>query len=116
MGYLTAIDPVDHQRTSRPLVGQTLKSPAKEPGLLLMAVGLAAYGISLTCFAHFRYGAGIIAAGISLVAMAAGGAWLWKEARRVRKLESDWDTGDHGIRPADLAVTSGRQSPLSGLN
>ncbi|ORA08870.1 hypothetical protein [Mycobacterium arosiense] len=93
MGFLTANDPVDHLRTSRPLVGQALKSPAKEPGLLLMAVGLVAYGICLTCFAHCQYGAGLIAAGISLVAMTAGAAWLWKEARRVRKLERGWNAG-----------------------
>ncbi|WP_075237100.1 hypothetical protein [Mycobacterium colombiense] len=116
MGYLTANDPVDHLRTSRPLVGQALKSPAKEPGLLLMAAGLAAYGICLACFAHYQYRAGIIAAGISLVAMSAGGAWLRKEARRVRKLDSDWNIGDRGTRAADLAVTSGSRSPLSGLN
>lgn len=98
MGYITANDPVDHLRTSRPLVGQALKSPAKEPGLLLMAAGLAAYGICLACFAHCSFGAGIISAVISLVTMAAGGALLWKEARRVRKLESDWNIKDRGTR------------------
>ncbi|OMC20062.1 hypothetical protein [Mycobacterium colombiense] len=116
MGYLTANDPVDHLRTSRPLVGQALKSPAKEPGLLLMAVGLAAYGICLACFAHYQYRAGIIAAGISLVAMSAGGAWLWKEARRARKLDSDWNIEARGTPRADIGITSGNQSPLSGLN
>ena len=101
MSCITSNDPVDHQRTSRPLVGQALKSPAKEPGLLLMAAGLVAYGISLACFAHFQFGAGIVAAVISLVAMATGGAWLWKEARRVRKLESDWKINDPAPRPAN---------------
>ncbi|OMC24736.1 hypothetical protein A5738_06090 [Mycobacterium colombiense] len=97
-------------------MGQALKSPAKEPGLLLMAAGLAAYGICLACFAHYQYRAGIIAAGISLVAMSAGGAWLWKEARRVRKLDSDWNLGNRGTLRADIGITSGNQSPLSGLN
>ncbi|GAB1811352.1 protein UsfY [Mycobacterium sp. MUNTM1] len=94
MGYITATDPVDHLRTSRPLVGQALKSPAKEPGLLLMAAGLVAYGICLACFAYSQYREGLIAAGIALVTMAAGGAWLWREARRVRKLDREWNIGD----------------------
>lgn len=84
-------DTIDHYRTSRPRVGQTLKSPAKEPGLLFMGVGLTAYAVCLVSFAHRQVEAGIIAALISLVAMAAGGAWLWKEARRVRKLENDYN-------------------------
>ena len=95
MRYITSNDPVDHQRTSRPLVGQALKSPAKEPALLLMAVGLVAYGICLARLAHCQYQAGVIAAIVSLLAMATGGAWLWKEARRVRKLDSDWNLKEH---------------------
>ena len=95
MRYITSNDPVDHQRTSRPLVGQALKSPAKEPALLLMAVGLVAYGICLASLAHRLYETGFIAAVISLLAMATGGAWLWIEARRVRKLESDWNSKEH---------------------
>lgn len=98
MRHITFSDSVDHYRTSRPLVGQTLKSPAKEPGLLLMAAGLVAYGICLVSFAHCRFGVGIITAVISLVATAIGGVWLWKEARRVRKLESDWNF-DHRSTP-----------------
>ncbi|EFG74508.1 hypothetical protein HMPREF0591_5576 [Mycobacterium parascrofulaceum ATCC BAA-614] len=84
-------DTIDHYRTSRPRVGQTLKSPAKEPALLLMAVGLAAYGICLASFADRQVQAGVAAALISLVAMTAGGAWLWNEARRLRKLEDDYN-------------------------
>ena len=87
----TSNDPIDHYRTSRPRVGQTLKSPAKEPGLLFMAVGLAAYGICLDSFADRQVEAGATAALISFVAMAAGGVWLWKEARRARKLENDYN-------------------------
>lgn len=95
MRYITSNDPVDHQRTSRPLVGQALKSPAKEPALLLMAAGLVAYAICLVCLAHRLYQTGLIAAGISLVAISASGAWLWIEARRVRKLERDWKIKEH---------------------
>ncbi|TAM64937.1 LapA family protein [Mycobacterium sp.] len=101
MSYITSNDPVDHQRTSRPLVGQALKSPAKEPGLILMAAALAAYGICLVSFADSQFGAGVIAASISAVAMVAGGTWLWKEARRVRKLERDWNLNDRGA-PASI--------------
>lgn len=100
MRYITSNDPVDHQRTSRPLVGQALKSPAKEPALLLMAVGLAAYGICLVSFAYCQLAIGGVAAGISFLTVAAGGVWLWKEARRVRKLESDWHINHHRGAPA----------------
>ena len=95
MRYITSNDPVDHLRTSRPLVGQALKSPAKEPALLLMAVGLVAYGICLASLAHRLYQTGLIAAGISLLAMGTGGVLLWIEARRVRKLDSDWKIKQH---------------------
>ncbi len=69
-----------------------MKSPAKEPGLLFMAVGLVAYGICLNSLAHRQIEAGVTAALISLAAAATGGVWLWKEARRVRKLENDYNT------------------------
>ncbi|OBH51076.1 hypothetical protein [Mycobacterium sp. E2479] len=101
MRYLTSIDPVDHQRTSRPLVGQALKSPAKEPALLLMTVGLVAYGICLASLAHRQYQAGLITAVTALLAIATAGAWLWKEARRVRKLESDWNAKHREPRRVD---------------
>ncbi len=68
-----------------------MKSPAKEPGLLFMAVGLVAYGICLNSLAHRQIEAGVTAALISLVAAATGGVWLWKEARRVRRLEHDYN-------------------------
>ncbi len=68
-----------------------MKSPAKEPGLLFMPVGLVAYAICLNSLAHRQVQAGVIAALISLVAAATGGFWLWKEARRVRRLENDYN-------------------------
>ncbi|OCB40989.1 hypothetical protein A5676_09875 [Mycobacterium malmoense] len=56
-----------------------------------MAVGLAAYGICLASFADRQVQAGAAAALISLVAMTAGGSLLWNEARRLRKLENDYN-------------------------
>ncbi len=56
-----------------------------------MAAGLVAYAICLSSFADRQVEAGVVAALIALVAAATGGVWLWKEARRVRKLENDYD-------------------------
>lgn len=87
-------DPIDHERTSRPRVGQTLKSPAKVPGLLFVMTGLLALAIGLACLAHRQAGAGVAAIAISAVAIGVGGLWPAREARRVRGLE----------RPHDAAV------------
>lgn len=85
----TARDPLDHQRSSRPRVGQALKNPAKAPGLLLVGAGVVALAICLACFADGRVGAGIVAAVVSVLAAAAGLAWLTREARRLRELERE---------------------------
>lgn len=87
-------DPIDHGRTSRPLVGQTLKSPAKFPGLLFIAVGLVAFAVSLACFAHRQLDVGIAAVVFALVAAGVGAVWLAREARRTRRLERQYDA-DH---------------------
>lgn len=91
-----ARDPIDHERTSRPRVGQTLKNPAKVPGLLFVAAGLVAFAICLACFAHRQAGAGIAAIAVSLVATSVGAIWLAREARRVRDLERQNDINHRG--------------------
>jgi hypothetical protein len=107
------VDTIDHHRTSRPRVGQTLKSPAKEPGLLFMAAGLVAYGICLTSFADRQVEAGVTAALISLVAVATGGVWLWKESRRVRKLENDYNA-EKVIDSVKSSASAAKVVDLSG--
>lgn len=56
-----------------------------------MAAGLVAYAICLSSLAHRQVEAGVVAALISLVAATTGGIWLWKEAKRVRRLEDDYN-------------------------
>lgn len=85
-------DPLDHQRSSRPRVGQTLKNPAKLPGLVLVAVGVVALGICLVSFACQQVGTAVVAAAIALLALATGLAWLAREARRLRELEGQPDS------------------------
>lgn len=89
-------DPLDHQRTSRPRVGQTLKNPAKASGVLLVAVGVAALAICLVSFAHRQVGAAIAAVVISLLAFGAGLALLSREARRLRELERQQNIDHRG--------------------
>jgi len=84
-------DPIDHERTSRPRVGQTLKSSAKVPGLLFIMIGLVALAIGLVGLAHRQAGAGVAAIVIAAVAIAAGGPWPAREARRVRGFETPHD-------------------------
>jgi CHASE2 domain-containing sensor protein len=81
-------DPIDHERTSRPRVGQALKSPAKVPGLLFVAAGAVAFAFCLVLFVHGQVGAGIVAVVISLLAAGVGSIWLAREARRVREIEA----------------------------
>lgn len=95
----TARDPLDHQRSSRPRVGQALKNPAKAPGLLLVGAGVVALAICLACFAAGKVGAGIAAVVVSLLAAAAGLAWLTREARRLRELERQHTSTGSGGRP-----------------
>lgn len=89
-------DPIDHERTSRPRVGQTLKSPAKFPALLFIAAGLVALAIGLVCLARHQAGAGVAGIAVSVVAIAVGGVWLAREARRVRGLERTQDGRHRG--------------------
>ncbi|WP_242657620.1 LapA family protein [Mycobacterium intracellulare] len=95
----TARDPLDHQRSSRPRVGQALKNPAKAPGVLLVGAGVVALAICLACFADGRVGAGVAAAAVSLLTAAAGLAWLTTEARRLRELERQHTSTESRGRP-----------------
>lgn len=90
-------DPIDHERTSRPRVGQALKSPAKIPGLLFVAAGVVAFVFCVALFAHGQVGAGIVAVIISLVATAIGSIWLAREARRVREIEAQHNIKHRGL-------------------
>ncbi|WP_428343046.1 hypothetical protein [Mycobacterium sp.] len=85
----TSRDPIDHEWTSRPRVGQALKSGAKIPGLLFVTAGLTAFAIGLTCFARHQANFGVAAIVFALLAATIGAVWLIREARRVRGLEDN---------------------------
>lgn len=86
----TARDPVDHHRTTQPLAGETMKNTAKMPGLLLVAIAVAALVVCLASFARHEVGVGIGAAIVMLLTAGAALAWLTMEARRVRDVQRRW--------------------------
>ncbi len=82
-------DPVDYDRTTRPHAGESLKNAWRAPGLLLVAVGVAAFVMCLAAFALGQAGAGVGAVVVALLSVGAGLAWLTMEGRRVRQVERD---------------------------
>jgi hypothetical protein len=85
----TSRDPVDYHRTTRPHAGESLKDAWRAPGLLLVAVGVAAFVMCLAAFALHQVGAGVGAVVVALLSVGAGLAWLTMEGRRVRQNERD---------------------------
>jgi uncharacterized membrane protein YcjF (UPF0283 family) len=86
----TSRDPIDHQRTTDPRAGESMKSGLKTPGLLLLAVGVVAIVVCLASFAQRQVNVGIAAIAVALLATGAGFAWLGMESRRVRQVQRDW--------------------------
>jgi hypothetical protein len=86
----TSRDPIDHQRTTDPRAGESMKSGVKTPGLLLLAVGVVAIVVCLASFAQRQVSVGIAAIAVALLASGAGFAWLGMESRRVRQVHRDW--------------------------
>lgn len=60
---------------------------------------MVALAICLACFAAGKVGAGIAAVVVSLLAAAAGLAWLTREARRLRELERQHTSTGSRARP-----------------
>jgi hypothetical protein len=85
----TASDPIDHQRTTQPLDGETLNTTAKAPGLAFVAVAVVAFVVCLAGFGVRQINVGIGAAIVALLAAGAALAWLAMEARRVRQVQRD---------------------------
>ena len=88
----TASDPIDHQRTTQPLAGETMKNTAKAPGLAFVAVAVVAFVVCLASFAVRQVDVGIGAASVALLAAGAALAWLAMEARRVRQVQREWSS------------------------
>src|SRR6201996_9287244 len=92
----TSRDPIDHQRTTQPRVGESMKSGVKTPGLLLLAVGVVAIVVCLASFAGRQVTVGIGAIAVPLLATGAGFAWLGMESRRVRQVQRQWKSSRRG--------------------
>jgi uncharacterized membrane protein YcjF (UPF0283 family) len=91
----TSGDPIDHHRTTEPRAGESMKSGAKTPALLLFAAGVVAFVVCLASFAERQVGVGVGAAVVALVAMGAGFAWLGMESRRIRQVQQEWKNTDN---------------------
>jgi uncharacterized membrane protein YcjF (UPF0283 family) len=91
----TSSDPIDHHRTTRPRAGESMKSGAKTPGLLLLAVGVVAFVISLASFALRQIDVGVVAVAVALLAIGAGFGWLAMESRRIRQVQREWSSTHH---------------------
>jgi multisubunit Na+/H+ antiporter MnhB subunit len=94
----TASDPIDHQRTTQPLTGETLKNTAKAPGLAFVAVAVLAFVVCLAGFAVRQVNVGIGAAIVALLAAGAALAWLAMEARRVRQVQRESSSAHRDVR------------------
>jgi hypothetical protein len=94
----TASDPIDHQRTTQPLAGETLNNTAKAPGLAFVAVAVVAFVVCLAGFAVRQVNVGIGAAIVALLAAGAALAWLAMEARGVRQVQREWSSADRDAR------------------
>jgi multisubunit Na+/H+ antiporter MnhB subunit len=94
----TASDPIDHQRTTQPLTGETLKNTAKAPGLAFVAVAVLAFVVCLAGFAVRQVNVGIGAAIVALLAAGAALAWLAMEARRVRQVQRESSSAHRHVR------------------
>ncbi len=88
----TSRDPVDHDRTTQPHAGESMKNGAKTPALLLLAVGVVAFVVCLASFAERQVGIGVGAVVVALLATGAGFAWLGMESRRIRQVQREWKT------------------------
>ena len=86
----TSRDRIDHHRTTRARAGESMRSGAKTPGLLLLAVGVVAIVVCLASFAQRQVAVGIDAIAVALLATGACFAWLGMESRRIRQVEREW--------------------------
>lgn len=92
----TSRDPIDHHRTTRSRAGESMKSGAKSPGLLLLAAGLVAFVVCVASFANRAVVLGVGGAVVALLATGAGFAWLGMDSRRIRQVQRDWSNAHHG--------------------
>jgi hypothetical protein len=82
---------IDHQHIAQPLTGDDLTT-ARRPGLLLVALAVAALGVCVASFAVRQIDVGVGAASVSLLAAGASLACRSAEVRRVRQVQRDWNS------------------------
>lgn len=95
----SARDPIDHHRTTRPHAGVSMKNTAAMPGLILIALSVAAFVFSVAALAI-----GNSRAAVCCVVVAAAGAvtasiWLFIQRRRVRNVEKQWLEAHPEVQP-----------------
>ncbi|WP_235192455.1 hypothetical protein [Mycobacterium asiaticum] len=83
-------DPIDHHRTTRQHAGETMKNGTNAPGIVGVALGVAALIIGLAALANGSFAAGTVCALVGLVIGGAGLAWLRRAHRQVRAAELRW--------------------------
>jgi protein-S-isoprenylcysteine O-methyltransferase Ste14 len=92
----TSRDAIDHHRTTQPRAGESMKNPAKLPGFVFIAVAVVAFVVCLASFALKQVAVGIAAIVVTLLAAGAAMAWLAMEARRIRQVQRECSSTDHG--------------------
>lgn len=92
-------DPTDHERTTQPHAGITVKDNFFWPGLILLAV--AALGLIGTAAeaAYRRYEWLSTSALIAFLGAVAGALWFVMELRRVVRIDARWEAARRGTRP-----------------
>lgn len=83
-------DPIDHARTTRQHAGESIKNGANAPGLLAVAIGVAALVAGLFLLATGHATVGVVAVVLAVVAGGGGLIWLALAHRRVRAAEVQW--------------------------
>ena len=86
----TSRDPIDHARTTRHHAGETMKNGNNAPGLVVGAVGVVCFVVSLFYFARGNTAVAIAAAVVAAVLLVVGGCWVLVMHRRVLEQERRW--------------------------
>ena len=92
-GYMAFVgdradDPVDHFRTTRKHAGQNWKNTAALPGLFAVGAATASTCITLVILTTGHTTAAIVAGAVTLLLFSCGLGWLWRESRRVKRIEA----------------------------
>jgi hypothetical protein len=87
---MSAKDPVDHARTTRPHAGETMKDTKNLPGLVLLGLALVSFVGGLAAFGSGHSDVGVILVSVAAGVLVISLAWLLIAHLRVRKIEERW--------------------------